>query len=247
MPTRYAIKNWKKFQHFKDRRPPWIKLYRDILEDPDWHQLDDKASKVLVMLWILASEDEEQKGQLPCLRKIAFRLRMPEKPLESIMISLRHWIDIIPISNGYQVDTPEAEREAEDLKKDLLEREREAKGETTFCSNSENLNGVEVITELEFQFTQFWKAYPKKQGKGLCWKWWKKHKPSHELLQKMLTTIKLFSQSDKWVEKGGQYVPMPSTWLNQERWDDELPTKSTIDRMQEQFNRITKGLADEES
>ena len=36
----YRIKGWVKFQHFKDRRPPWIKLYRDILEDPDWHDLD---------------------------------------------------------------------------------------------------------------------------------------------------------------------------------------------------------------
>ena len=25
------IKNWKKFQHFRDRKPPWIKLYRDLL------------------------------------------------------------------------------------------------------------------------------------------------------------------------------------------------------------------------
>ena len=27
------IKNWNRFQHFKDRKPPWIKLYRDILDD----------------------------------------------------------------------------------------------------------------------------------------------------------------------------------------------------------------------
>ena len=110
------------------------------------------------------------------------------------------------------------------------DKELKNKKETTSCSNSENLNGVEVITELEFQFNQFWKAYPKKQGKGICWKWWKKRKPSQELLQKMLTTIKLFSQSDKWQEGGGQYIPMPSTWLNQERWDDELPSQENIIR-----------------
>jgi hypothetical protein len=27
------IKNWAQFQHFKDRKPPWVKLYRDLLDD----------------------------------------------------------------------------------------------------------------------------------------------------------------------------------------------------------------------
>ena len=27
------IKNWWKFQHYKDRRPSWIKLYEEILDD----------------------------------------------------------------------------------------------------------------------------------------------------------------------------------------------------------------------
>jgi hypothetical protein len=31
----YRVKDWTKFQHFKDRRPPWIKLYRDILDNRD--------------------------------------------------------------------------------------------------------------------------------------------------------------------------------------------------------------------
>ena len=70
------IKNWSKFQHFKDRRPPWIKLYRDILDDIDWHQLDPLASKVLVMCWLIASEDD---GNLPDTKTLAFRLRMTEK------------------------------------------------------------------------------------------------------------------------------------------------------------------------
>ncbi len=30
----YRIKNWDKFQHFKNRRPPWIKLHREILDQP---------------------------------------------------------------------------------------------------------------------------------------------------------------------------------------------------------------------
>lgn len=118
------IKDWKRFQHFKDRRPPWIKLYRDLLEDPDWFALDGEASKVLVMLWLIASEDPDRHGELPDIRKLAFRLRKSETELNQIFARLGHWVDIDVISSchqddissisaRYQVDTPETEGEGE--------------------------------------------------------------------------------------------------------------------------------------
>jgi hypothetical protein len=107
-------KNWSKFQHFKDRRPPWVKLYRDILDDMDWHQLDPLASKVLVTLWLLASEDENQEGTLPDIKTIAWRLRLTEKQVLDCVSKLSHWLeqdDINAISSGYHSDRPETETE----------------------------------------------------------------------------------------------------------------------------------------
>ena len=112
----YKIKGWTKFQHFKDRRPPWIKLYRDILEDPDWHDLDGDTAKILVALWLIASEDEDQNGALPDVRRIAFRLRLPETKVKQSLNKLSHWLDQdddIVISSGYQSDAPETETETE--------------------------------------------------------------------------------------------------------------------------------------
>ncbi len=83
------IKDWSRFQHFKDRKPPWIKLYRDLLDDIQWHELDPAASKVLVMLWLIASEDG---GALPANKELAFRLRITEKQLESTVSKLSHWL-----------------------------------------------------------------------------------------------------------------------------------------------------------
>lgn len=113
----YRIKGWVKFQHFKDRRPPWIKLYRDILEDPDWHDLDGDTAKILVALWLLASEDEEQEGKLPDARRLAFRLRIPETKVNQALTKLSHWLerdDIGVISSGYQSDAPEKRRDREE-------------------------------------------------------------------------------------------------------------------------------------
>jgi hypothetical protein len=107
------IKNWSQFQHFKDRRPPWVKLYRDILDDIEWHELDPQAAKVLVMLWLIASESD---GNLPDTKKLAFRLRLSESKTSDLLSKLSHWLeqsDITPISLVYQSDAPETERETE--------------------------------------------------------------------------------------------------------------------------------------
>jgi len=111
------IKNWSKFQHFKDRKPPWVKLYRDLLDDIEWHELDPKAAKVLVMLWLIASEDE---GSIPPNKQLAFRLRMSEKETEVCISKLSHWLeqdDDNVISTRYQDDAPETETETETEKK----------------------------------------------------------------------------------------------------------------------------------
>ena len=88
-----------------------MKLYRDILDDLEWHELDPLAAKVLVMLWLIASEND---GRIPDNKTLAFRLRLTEVKTKEIVIKLSHWleqVDINPISNGYQHDLPETETE----------------------------------------------------------------------------------------------------------------------------------------
>lgn len=77
------------------------------------------------------------------------------------------------------------------------------------------------------KFDQFWKIYPKKVGKGAARKAFQKIKPSDELFQKMLAALEQQSISEQWLKEGGRYIPNPATWLNQERWDDELKMKET--------------------
>lgn len=107
------VKGWHKFQHFKDRRPPWIKLYRDLLDDLEWFELDPISAKCLVSIWLIASEND---GYLPDLKKLAFRLRMRSQELDRVISSLSHWlehVDASVISDRYQHDAPETETETE--------------------------------------------------------------------------------------------------------------------------------------
>lgn len=110
------IRNWSKHQHFKDRTPPWIKLYRDILDDPDWHAMSGDDAKLLVGLWLVASEDETRTGALPDVRRLAFRLRITESQLNQGLTNLSHWLerdDIAAISACHRDDAPETETETE--------------------------------------------------------------------------------------------------------------------------------------
>lgn len=106
------IRNWSHFQHYKDRRPPWIKLHREMLDDPDWHALPGDSAKVLISLWLIASDADCTDGTLPDMRKLAFRLRMPEKTVAQHLIKLSQWLeqdDSEVLSSCKQVAVPETE------------------------------------------------------------------------------------------------------------------------------------------
>lgn len=78
------VKDWARFQHYKHRRPPWIRLHRALLDDVTWHRLPLASKALAPMLWLLASETQEGKieGDSDTL---AFRLRIASTELEEAL------------------------------------------------------------------------------------------------------------------------------------------------------------------
>lgn len=84
------VRNWDKFQPpMKDRNVIWIKVYRQILEDYEWHNLSSDNKATLIELLLLASENN---GELPEVHKIAFRLRKSEDFINNQISLLSHWL-----------------------------------------------------------------------------------------------------------------------------------------------------------
>jgi hypothetical protein len=194
----WRIKSWDKFQHFKDRRPPWVKLYRDILDDIEWHELDPKAAKVLVMLWLIASEDD---GNIPDTKQLAFRLRMSSNETNQLLNKLNHWLiqsDISTISDCQQFDSPETETETE----------------TDLCA------AQALRSSLMDRFERFYAVYPKKRNRGDAEKAWKALKPDDELTTTIVEAVEVAKHRDDWRKDGGQFVPYPSSWLRAKGWED---------------------------
>ena len=79
----------------------------------------------------------------------------------------------------------------------------------------------ETIKLWEEQFKVFYEKYPRKVKKQDVKKWFKNNKPSNELFSSMLHRLEQFRASKDWQKDGGQYIPYPTTWLNQKRWEDE--------------------------
>ena len=75
----------------------------------------------------------------------------------------------------------------------------------------------------EKRFTEFWAAYPRKAGKQAALKAWGKIKPDAALHAKIMAAVEQQKRSAQWKRDAGQYIPHPTTWLNQGRWEDELP------------------------
>ncbi len=80
---------------------------------------------------------------------------------------------------------------------------------------------IEVLEVWETQFNEFYSLYPKKVKKQDVKKWFQKNKPSNELFSSMMNSLEQFRASKDWQKDGGQFIPYPSTWLNQKRWEDE--------------------------
>ena len=95
------------------------------------------------------------------------------------------------------------------------EGRKEGKGK----EGKEGASGDDDVKETSFE--QFWKTYPKKVGKDAAQKAFEKRNPDADTLKNIIQAVELQKTQEQWQRDGGQYIPNPTTWLNQGRWMDE--------------------------
>ena len=87
----------------------------------------------------------------------------------------------------------------------------------TFNPITDSLNPVDWSND----FDRWWSEYPKKVGKKPALAIWKRIKPDADLL---ITDIQERLAGDSQWREG--FIPNPTTYLNQERWNDEVQKKT---------------------
>jgi hypothetical protein len=110
------IVNWDRFQHYRDRNPPWIKLYRDLLTSQTWVTLDDAGRVLAIACMMLAAATGNKIPFDPAyVRRVAYLNRDPDF---SALLSL-NFLEVFtePASNSLapckRVASTEREAEAE--------------------------------------------------------------------------------------------------------------------------------------
>lgn len=79
--------------------------------------------------------------------------------------------------------------------------------------------------EKETMFSEFYQAYPKKRDKARARKSFFKIKNLPDVFPHLMKGLEQQKASADWKKDGGKYIPYPSKWLDNERWEDELSTQ----------------------
>ena len=79
----YRVKNWRQFQHYSDRNPPWIKLHFAMLSSSDWVMLDDASRVLAIACMLIASRNDGEVPDNPdYIKRVAYLNKTPNfKPL----------------------------------------------------------------------------------------------------------------------------------------------------------------------
>ena len=116
-----------------------------------------------------------------------------------------------------------------------LENQGQLNTNNKIKNNKIKNNNIICSNAKKEMFESFWNEYPKKVNKKNAEKSFMKIKNlDDELFKKIITKL----EEHKKIWKDKQFIPYPSTWLNGERWNDELEIlekKDSIDRMNDIF------------
>ena len=112
-----------------------------------------------------------------------------------------------------------ANRKQTESKKET-ENESETETETEYEYESEG--AASAAADID-RFEIFWNEYPRKIGKDKARLIFERIETP---LQTLLQAVKQHKQSAQWNQSNGLFVPNPATWLEERRWEDELPMLS---------------------
>jgi hypothetical protein len=74
----FQVRNYERYQHYKNRRPPWVKLHRDLWFDPKFFSLSSLSKLYVIGFFTLASEND---NRIPLdIAWIRSRLGIDKKP-----------------------------------------------------------------------------------------------------------------------------------------------------------------------
>lgn len=227
----YEIKDWKRVFHlkeaFKHEEISWTKFpvnrasgkYRRLMATPDGRS----AYAVFIGCVRLAARAKADGTIDITADDLSFETGIPVKDcvtgLEMLASDTIGWLVSKRQQNGEQ---PVSERSQ------TIPETAASISSLVSSSSSKEAAKDENNPPQETPFEKFWKAWPKhfrKSKKPDALKAWKKH-GCDDRLPVILKKIAAFKKSRQWADEDGKFIPFPSSWINDQPWDDDDPPRN---------------------
>jgi len=234
----------------------WFRLYDDVLNDPKVQKLNGELFKLWINVLCIASK---HGGVLPSLDDLSFELRLPTLVCKTEIDMLKA-AGLIDGDKKLKPHGWEKRQYKSDTSTDRVKRFRErSRNVTETVSETAPDTDTETDTETDTkqnkrnpivplksrsassaEFDAFWSVYPKRIGRGLAEKAWKK-----ALTFAPASEITSVARSYPW-NSDPQFIPHPATWLNQRRWQDDLtPMQTKLEGTAERIMRWAEEVENE--
>lgn len=229
----------------------WIKIVTDIFDDEKMLLIESAPdADAIIVIWfkLLCLAGKQNNGGIFMLNdKIAFTDEMLatifRRQINTVRLALNMFerfgmievIDnVISIPNWEKHQSLDA-LEAKKLRDRAYQAKKRAEVKQLVQNNrlmsdelssdnrliEEDKNKIRIDkNKIEEDFELFWQAYPKKKSKGEAYKAFKKIKNVN--VQTMINAVEEQKNTSQWKKDDGQFIPYPATWLNQQRWEDEV-------------------------
>lgn len=224
-------------------RLPWFRLYVEMIDDEKIRLLafEDRWHYVAILCCKGAGILDTDDAAPLLRRKLCVKLGLAARELEAMADRLAELGLIDPVTfqpagwDGRQfisdTDPTAAERKRRQRERDRVKQQPSDVSRVTVTNVTRTDTDTEEDSKAEDQkhsaqpsasrFEDFWSVYPKKVGKKPALTKWQARKldaVADRLIHDVLTRA---SSDDGWLRG---YVPDPCTYLNQDRWEDDLRT-----------------------
>jgi len=132
MSEMLAVANWEKYQHYKDRNPPWIKLHFSLLTSRDWVMMSDASRVLAIACMLIASRNDGKVPNDPeYIKRVAYLSSLPKlKPLIDSGFLIRDSAYLADDSTMQAEFRPESETETETEKRQRQRKSARAREES---------------------------------------------------------------------------------------------------------------------
>lgn len=235
----------------------YFKLYRELLNKPIWLNSSNEQRVILITLLAMANWKETEwdyygekiklnPGQfIASAPAIKERCNSSEITIMKIRTALERFekLDFLTVSltgkstkSGKLITIVNWRIYQSNEEEDNRQNNRQNNKEITDRQPTDNRHikeegkeYKELKEEKEKGFERFWELYPSKRKKPVARiAWMNMRVHSEEQYALINAAVERYKKTNQWQEENGRYIPDPDTFLQDERWTDEIKLSEAV-------------------